>query len=99
MLISVVMGVNLTCVTWTECVTSAVLYQSPNSLLPRLHIRPHLVAINASMASNGYTIWWRGRGCKSLLVIPQCAISEGQGTVHFPQAVKRNQKSILCITP
>lgn len=70
MLISVVMGVNLTCVTWSECVTSAVLYQSPNSLLPRLHIRPHLVTINASMASNGYTIWWREGGTNPSWLFP-----------------------------
>lgn len=57
----------------------------------KLHVTPHLVAINASMASNGYTIWWTGN--KSLLVIPQCAISEGQGTVHFPQAEKRNKSN------
>ena len=69
-------------------VTSAVLY--PNSVPPQSHTRPHLVAINASLNSNGYTIWWRGD--KSLLLIPQCAISEGQGTVHFPQAAKKIKK-------
>lgn len=31
-----------------------------------------------------------GGGDKSLLFIPQCAISEGQGAVHFPQAKKSN---------
>lgn len=52
----------------------------------------HLVAINAYMASNGYTIWWREN--KSPLVIPQCAISEGQGTVHFPEAEGRKKKQM-----
>lgn len=42
MLISVVMGVNLTCVTWSDYVTYAALCRS--ALPPR----PHLVAINAS---------------------------------------------------
>lgn len=74
------------------------LYDQQYCIPPRSHVRPHLVAINVSMDSNGYTIWWWGD--KSLQIVPQCAILKGQGTVCFLWVEKRKEsKSILCITP
>lgn len=73
---------------WSDYVTSAVLYTS--GFPPRSHISPPPCCHKWLHALQWLHHLVESEG-QSLLLIPQRAISEGQGPAHFPQAEKRNK--------